>query len=284
MNRNEPTVKSRMDPLFRLIFVITLTILLIIALFAPSKAQDYQRNNQRYYKSHFRKQRSQFAKACDLLEKKRYKKPHKPLLAFNRKPKAKPAAEVDNTLASARTTQSTPAPKPVEPVAKKVPPNVKIEKISEEKLEVLHKNEDQVLANNHLPVPTSEQHQRIRKFVTDKIESKTNVYPLDLDPLYFNFDQDEFSVVDMEPFLMAAEYALQGRTVLIEGHTDNRGNDQYNVQLSIKRVQKIRQLMLDMGVPDERISVVGYGEEIGKHANTSSQGRQLNRRVDFTIF
>src|SRR5690606_24242415 len=93
-----------------------------------------------------------------------------------------------------------------------------------------------------------------------------------------------FSVVDMEPFLMAAEYALQGRTVLIEGHTDNRGADNYNVQLSIKRVQKIRQLMIDMGVPDDRISVVGYGEEIGQHDNTSNQGRQLNRRVDFTIF
>jgi outer membrane protein OmpA-like peptidoglycan-associated protein len=88
----------------------------------------------------------------------------------------------------------------------------------------------------------------------------------------------------MEPFLMAAEYALQGRTVLIEGHTDSRGQDDYNVKLSIKRVQKIRQLMLDMGVPDERISVVGYGEELSNKKTKDEDDHQRSRRVDFTIF
>jgi len=88
----------------------------------------------------------------------------------------------------------------------------------------------------------------------------------------------------MDPFLVAVEYALQGKTILIEGHTDSQGKDDYNVKLSVKRVQKIRELMHEMGVPDDRISVVGYGEEIAQHDNTSSQGRQLNRRVDFKAF
>jgi outer membrane protein OmpA-like peptidoglycan-associated protein len=88
----------------------------------------------------------------------------------------------------------------------------------------------------------------------------------------------------MEPFLVAVEYALQGRTVLVEGHTDNRGRDDYNVKLSVKRVQRIRQLMLDMGVPDDRISVVGYGEEHGKNSDGSEQNHQNARRVDFTVF
>ena len=111
------------------------------------------------------------------------------------------------------------------------------------------------------------------------------MYPLHLEPLYFQFNQDEFSVVDMEPFLIAAEYALQGRTLLIEGHTDTRGMDDFNVKLSVKRVQKIRQLMLDMGVPDDRISIVGYGEELGKDKQAKNEDdHQNNRRVDFTIF
>jgi outer membrane protein OmpA-like peptidoglycan-associated protein len=88
----------------------------------------------------------------------------------------------------------------------------------------------------------------------------------------------------MEPFLIAVEYALQGKTILIEGHTDSKGNDTYNMQLSIKRVQKIRELMHDMGVPDEHISVVGYGEEISTHDNKTEEGRQNNRRVDFKAF
>ena len=124
----------------------------------------------------------------------------------------------------------------------------------------------------------SAKQEEIRKLVGDKLASKTDIYPIILDPLYFNFNEDEFSVVDMEPFLVASEYALQGRTVLIEGHTDSHGQDNYNVKLSIKRVQKIRQLMMDMGVPDDRISVVGYGEEeLKKDNNTTEEGRQQNR-------
>ena len=172
----------------------------------------------------------------------------------------------------------------IKPVTRPLPVKPKIEEISPEKLTALHKQEDIVLEKNHLPKPTSEKHEEVRKLVGDKLASKKDIFPLNLDPLYFNFDQDEFSIVDMEPFLIAAEYALQGRTVLIEGHTDSHGQDTYNVKLSIKRVQKIRQLMLDMGVPDDRISVVGYGEEHNKGKDSTEEARQLSRRVDFTVF
>jgi outer membrane protein OmpA-like peptidoglycan-associated protein len=235
--------------------------------------------------------------ACHILEKKRYYKAS----AFHRTPKTNYSADrsvmkIDNSNMVADLAESKPVvkEKPVvkqNPVAKEATPaekltiKPKIEQVSDEKLVQLHKKEDEVLAHNDLPVPTSKKHEEVRKRVYDKLESKTNVYPLVLAPLYFQFNQDEFSVVDMEPFLMAAEYALQGRTVLIEGHTDTRGQDDFNVQLSIKRVQKIRQLMLDMGVPDDRISVVGYGEEMGKEQKAANDSKhQLNRRVDFTIF
>ena len=170
------------------------------------------------------------------------------------------------------------------PVEKPLPIKPKVEKITPEQLVELHKKEDEVLAKNHLPKPTSAKQEEIRNMVTDRLTNKKDIFPLNLAPLYFTFDEDEFSIVDMEPFIVAAEYALQGRTVLIEGHTDSYGNDTYNVKLSIKRVQKIRQLMRDMGVPDDRISVVGYGEELNTSNNQTEEGRQLNRRVDFTVF
>ena len=52
----------------------------------------------------------------------------------------------------------------------------------------------------------------------------------------------------------------------------------------MKRVQRVRELMHEMGVPDERISVVGYGEEFAEHDNSTDKDRLNNRRVDFTIF
>lgn len=280
--------------------IVMLTALIVMLLSYHSYGQDglhadgrfYGKENKRFYKSFFKKQRVQYTHACGLLEKKRNQRPKKVYFASHTK--RRPMAEMDATTVTAKVTpkpQPVSQPKPTpkaevasKPVTTTPPVNPKIEHISDKKLEELHKKEDDVLAKNDLPVPTSEKQAQVRKIVSDKLASKTNVYPLILAPLYFNFDQDEFSVVDMEPFLIAAEYALQGRTVLIEGHTDNRGADDYNVKLSIKRVQKIRQLMLDMGVPDDRISIVGYGEELKTNDNKTSDGRLRNRRVDFTIF
>ena len=48
--------------------------------------------------------------------------------------------------------------------------------------------------------------------------------------------------------------------------------------------QKIRSLMHDMGVPDDQISVLGYGEEVSKFNNKTEEGKQKNRRVDFKVF
>lgn len=266
------------------LIITGVAILLTVLLSMSANAQNHARANKvnkRYHRASYKKNETRLVRACRILKKKRNHIPRKSILASNRKPKAQPASErsvmqIDKSDVTANAQ--------IKPVVKKFPVNPKVEHVSEEKLEILHKKEDEVLAINHLPVPTSEKHEEVRMRVAKKLASKENVYPLSLDPLFFQFNQDEFSVVDMEPFLMAAEYALQGRTILIEGHTDSRGHDDFNVKLSIKRVQKIRQLMLDMGVPDDRISVVGYGEELGKEESKTEQDHQNNRRVDFTVF
>jgi outer membrane protein OmpA-like peptidoglycan-associated protein len=272
----------------------------VVILFVLSKTtyaqEDYSKRNQKHQHSTYKKHENRLLHACGILSKKRNHVPHRPLLASHKKYRPNMAErsvlQIDKSEvmadASSKTivkpvvkqskTEPTPESKPA---LKKEP---KIEYVSEQKLETLHKKENEVLADNNLPLPTSRKQEEVRKKVADQLASKTNVYPLTLDPLYFQFNQDEFSVVDMEPFLMAAEYALQGRTVLIEGHTDSRGQDDFNLKLSIKRVQKIRQLMLDMGVPDERISVVGYGEELSNKKTQEEAVHQNHRRVDFTVF
>jgi outer membrane protein OmpA-like peptidoglycan-associated protein len=275
--------------------VIVMSIILMFFLSITASAQsDYNRQSHRYYRTQYKRNEGRLVHACHILNKKRNTIPHKPLLAFHHKPKSSGMAErsgsvlsIDKQSVAADNSKTKPQVKPTPVVTPEMKLTIKpkVEDVSEKKLEQLHKQEDEVLSTNHLPVPTSQKHEEVRKKVASKLASKENVYPLQLEPLYFQFNQDEFSVVDMEPFLMAAEYALQGRTVLIEGHTDTRGMDDFNVKLSIKRVQKIRQLMIDMGVPDDRISVIGYGEEHGKSKDAKSENdHQNNRRVDFTIF
>jgi outer membrane protein OmpA-like peptidoglycan-associated protein len=105
-----------------------------------------------------------------------------------------------------------------------------------------------------------------------------------LPPIQFISDQDEFSVVNMDSFMKAMEYAQQGKVVLIEGHTDDLGRAQYNLDLSMKRSEKIREILLSGGVADELISVIGYGESQPKVPNTNDENRAINRRIEFKIF
>ena len=277
------TLKNRHTRNSPIAFIITWLLVTFISMLLTLslKAQDYQKLNRKANKSYYRKQTSLYLHACNLLDRKRHKKPRKVNIAKSYRANNKSVLSIDPNTLTAKAGDVQPQ---VKPVAKPLPIKPRIEQISAERLTELHVKEDAVLEKNNLPKPTSVQHEQVRKLVGDKLASKKDIFPLNLPPLYFTFDEDEFSMVDMEPFLIAAEYALQGRTVLIEGHTDSHGQDTYNVKLSIKRVQKIRQLMLDMGVPDDRISVVGYGEELNKANNKTDEARQLNRRVDFTIF
>ena len=82
----------------------------------------------------------------------------------------------------------------------------------------------------------------------------------------------------------AMEFAKQGKMVLIEGHTDDVGSSNSNLKLSMKRAEKIRQLMLSGGVSDELISVIGFGEKQPLVPNSSSENRAVNRRIEFKVF
>ena len=267
-------IPARMRHTIFLILAILMGMLISLA----ANAQ-YHKANRKYNKARYKSSTTKLVNACDMFSKKSIRKQGSKKSFFashKKKNKVKPMAEIDSETVTASVDSK--------PTIKRLP---KIEEdpvdLSKE-MDETHTKEDEVLEENHLPVPTSEKHELIRKQVADQIKKNTTNEPVELAPLYFTFDEDEFAVVDMEPFLIAVGYALQGKTILIEGHTDSKGNDDYNMQLSIKRVQKIRELMHDMGVPDEQISVVGYGEEVGGHDNSTEEGRQNNRRVDFKAF
>lgn len=68
--------------------------------------------------------------------------------------------------------------------------------------------------------------------------------------------------------------------VTIEGHTDSRGQDDYNKALSQRRVNAVKEILInEFGVAPERINAIGYGESQPRASNDTEAGRQLNRRV-----
>jgi OmpA-OmpF porin, OOP family len=71
-----------------------------------------------------------------------------------------------------------------------------------------------------------------------------------------------------------------GRTVLIEGHTDNVGSDGANQALSLRRAESVQSALQQRGVAGSQLQVIGRGENTPISSNDDAGGRQQNRRVE----
>ena len=70
------------------------------------------------------------------------------------------------------------------------------------------------------------------------------------------------------------------RQLVIEGHTDNTGDEQYNMNLSSERAITVKSVLAAQGIDSSRIIARGLGETSPVASNANSAGRQRNRRVD----
>lgn len=72
--------------------------------------------------------------------------------------------------------------------------------------------------------------------------------------------------------------------ILLEGHTDATGSDEYNLELSRKRSQSVANQLATSGVNATRFTIMGYGESQPVGDNETDVGRALNRRVEIAIY
>jgi outer membrane protein OmpA-like peptidoglycan-associated protein len=72
--------------------------------------------------------------------------------------------------------------------------------------------------------------------------------------------------------------------ILVEGHTDATGTEDYNMELSRRRASSVGTYLAAQNVQVGRMQAVGYGEIQPTSSNDTSEGRQLNRRVEVAIF
>jgi len=73
------------------------------------------------------------------------------------------------------------------------------------------------------------------------------------------------------------------RNVLVEGHTDNVGSEDYNMGLSQRRADAVKFALISRGVASNQILSKGWGESRPVATNSTASGRQQNRRVEITI-
>ncbi len=72
--------------------------------------------------------------------------------------------------------------------------------------------------------------------------------------------------------------------ILVEGHTDSDGSEEYNQQLSERRANAVANQLKSYGVAPARFTAMGYGESQPVASNDTEEGKRQNRRVEIAIF
>ena len=100
--------------------------------------------------------------------------------------------------------------------------------------------------------------------------------------ILFEFDKSNIQPQYQDEVKKVADFMDQfpTSTVVVEGHTDSKGSDEYNMALSERRAASVAgSLESNYNINSQRLSTVGYGETQPVATNETEAGRQLNRRV-----
>jgi peptidoglycan-associated lipoprotein len=103
--------------------------------------------------------------------------------------------------------------------------------------------------------------------------------------IYFDFDKYDIRP-DARPVLDEMALWMNKNTktsIIIEGHCDERGTNEYNLALGEKRAMATRDYLVSLGVAPSRITIVTYGEEKPQCTEHNEACWQLNRRAHFVV-
>lgn len=106
-----------------------------------------------------------------------------------------------------------------------------------------------------------------------------------LENMYFDTNKDLIKDASLPSLELLLEF-LQNRpkvTIEIAGHTDDQGNDDYNLDLSQRRAESVKKYLIEHGVKEKRLTAKGYGESQAIAPNDTPENRQLNRRTEIII-
>ena len=106
-----------------------------------------------------------------------------------------------------------------------------------------------------------------------------------LNNIFFDFDKFTLRSESFPELNRVAEFLEEQPSIKVQiaGHTDNIGTEEYNLNLSRRRSEAVTNYLIKKGVSKDRITVTPYGESRPKDTNDTKEGRQNNRRVEFTI-
>jgi peptidoglycan-associated lipoprotein len=103
-------------------------------------------------------------------------------------------------------------------------------------------------------------------------------------PRILYFDYDSYVIKpEYQPVIESHARFLKssnGRRVVLEGHTDERGGREYNLALGQRRAEAVRRALNLLGVPDSQMEAVSLGEEKPANAGSDESAWSQNRRAE----
>jgi len=105
-------------------------------------------------------------------------------------------------------------------------------------------------------------------------------------PVYFALDSYALAPAEVSKVEQVAQHLQQnaGHVLVVEGHCDERGSNEYNLALGENRALAVRSYLANLGVAADRIQTRSYGEEKPAVAGTGEGAWQMNRRGEFSLF
>ena len=104
-------------------------------------------------------------------------------------------------------------------------------------------------------------------------------------PIYFDFDKSSIKVDQRDRIKMNGEFLLQrpALRIRIEGNCDERGTNEYNMALGERRAMSAKKFLMNMGVAENRLKTISYGEERPLNRGHDEFAWSQNRRDDFVV-
>lgn len=116
-------------------------------------------------------------------------------------------------------------------------------------------------------------------------ELETKQESISINNIFFDYNKHDLrpeSYYELDRFLQF--YKKMGNlNIVIEGHTDNIGSEKYNIELSRKRAESVRDYFVSKGIPPNQVETVAYGTSRPIAPNDNETNRQKNRRVEIRI-
>jgi len=103
--------------------------------------------------------------------------------------------------------------------------------------------------------------------------------------IYFDFDKSNLLLLAQDVLRRKAEWLWSNPeiSVIIEGHCDERGTNEYNLALGDRRAESARSFLVDLGIASSRLTTISYGEERPVDSGHNEEAWAKNRRAHFTI-